>query len=100
MKTAIGGKKPKTRLRESAQWNALQREMLTPAGDRLANQTAARMPLVEFMEYQGLLLLGSFRATASTWLPVSAAVGRRVYAPWAARVYTPTKMPTWAFVCF
>jgi hypothetical protein len=45
MKTAIGGKKPKTRLRESAQWNALQREMLTPAGDRLANQTAVRYAL-------------------------------------------------------
>jgi len=45
MKTAIGGKKPKNRLRESAQWNALQREMLTPAGDRLANQTAVRYAL-------------------------------------------------------
>ena len=45
MKTAKGGKKPKARLLESAEWNGLQREMLTPAGDLVANRTAVKYAL-------------------------------------------------------
>ena len=99
-KPVKGGKKPKIRLLESAEWNALQREMLTPAGDRVANQTAVKYALGGVYGMSGTALARLIQSNCQhCGLPVSAAAGRDVYAPWATRVCIPTRMPTWASAC-